>query len=301
MLLRKFLMTAALFAASFLVVPASSAADDSRDGGGRAKSGTLAEAVAMVTDRQGKVQIVEGARARPLALLDYLRPDTELRLARGASVTLVYFATGTQYVLAGEGGARIRADKPAPQGSATVSSSAMRQGALVANARKETAQGALVMKTAPQPIWGLSPADGKILDTRPVFRWESRRVRPPYRVTLNDASGARVAEGDVTGTSYTLPANVTLHDGARYTWRVEGHVGKETQGGEASFDVATAAEREQLNQARPAASASFSERVTYATILDGMGFRDDARKVWRQLAAERKGDIRLRVRANKEH
>lgn len=286
MLLRRFFVSVAMLAASFLVVPSASAA----------------EAVAMVTDRQGKVQIVEGARARPLALLDYLRPDTELKLGRGASVTLVYFTSGTQYVLAGEGGARIQADKPAPQGKATVSSSATRQGALVANARKETAQGALVMKTAPQPIWGLSPADGKILEQRPVFRWESKRVKPPYRVTLNDASGTRVAEGEVKkGTSYALSANVTLHDGVRYTWRVEGRVGKAMEGSEASFEIATAAEREQINQARPAAGASFSERVTYATILDGMGFRDDARKVWRQLSAERKGDIRLRVRANKEH
>ncbi len=286
MLLRKFFVSLALLAASFLIAPAASVA---------------AEAVAMVTDRQGRVQVVEGARARPLALLDYLRPDTELKLARGASVTLVYFASGTQYVLSGEGGARIQADKPAPQGSVTVSSNIMRQGALVANARKETAQGALVMKTAPQPIWGLSPADGKILNTRPVFHWESKRVKPPYRITLNDASGARVAESEVKGTSYALPASVALHDGVRYTWRVEGRVGKELQGSEANFEIATVAEREQINQARPAAGASFSERVTYATILDGMGFRDDARRVWRQLAAERKGDIRLRVRANKEH
>ncbi len=285
MLLRRFFMSVALFAASFLVVPSASAA----------------EAVAMVTDRQGKVQIVEGTRARPLALLDYLRPDTELKLARGASVTLVYFSSGTQYMLSGEGGARIQIDKPAPQGSVTVSSNAMRQGALVANARKETAQGALVMKTAPQPIWGLSPSDGKILETRPAFHWESKRVKPPYRVTLNDASGARVAEGEVKGTNYSLPSSVSLHEGVRYTWRVEGHVGKATEGNEASFEIATAAERDQINQARPAAGASFSERVTYATILDGMGFRNDARKVWRQLAAERKGDIRLRVRANKEH
>lgn len=285
MLLRRFFVSAALLAASFLVVPSAPAA----------------EAVAMVTDRQGKAQIVEGARARPLALLDYLRPDTELKLGRGASVTLVYFASGTQYVLSGEGGARIQADQPAPQGSVKVSSNAMRQGALVANARKETAQGALVMKTAPQPIWGLSPADGKILETRPVFHWESKRVKPPYRLTLNDASGARVAEGEVKGTSYALPANVTLHEGVRYSWRVEGRAGKAIEGGEASFEIATAAEREQISQARPAAGATFSERVTYATILDGMGFRDDARRVWRQLAAERKGDIRLRVRANKEH
>jgi hypothetical protein len=83
---------------------------------------------------------------------------------------------------------------------------------------------------------------------------------------------------------------------------VEGKTAKgEVLAGEASFDVATAAERGQVSQARPAPGAAFSERVTYATILDGMGFRDEARKEWRKLSAERKGDIRLRVRANKEH
>lgn len=286
MLLRKFFMSAALLAASLLIAPTASA---------------TADAVAMVTDRQGRIQISDDGRARPLALLDYLRAGVELKLSRGAAVTLVYFATGTQYVLTGEGGVRIQADRPTTSGSVKLTSSAMRQGALVANARKETAQGALVMKTTPQPIWGLSPGDGKILDTRPVFRWETRRVKPPYRVTLTDASGARVAEGEAKGTSYTLPRNVTLHEGVRYTWRVEGRVGKETQGSEASFEIATAAEREQVNQARPAAGASFSERVTYASILDGMGFRDEARKEWRKLSAERRGDIRLRVRANKEH
>ena len=41
--------------------------------------------------------------------------------------------------------------------------------------------------------------------------------------------------------------------------------------------------------------------MTYAVmILDGMGFRDVARRqLWHQLAAERPKDIRLRVRANK--
>ncbi len=287
MLLRKLFMSAALLAASFLAVPAASAA---------------ADAVAMVTDRQGKVQIADNGRARPLALLDYLRAGAELKLARGASVTLVYFSTGTQYVLAGEGGAHIQADRPATAGKVKLTSSAMRQGALVANARKETAQGALVMKTAPQPIWSLSPADGKILDTRPVFRWESKRVKPPYRVTLTDDHGTRVAGGETKTTSYALPAGVTLHDGARYSWRVEGQAkGSAGQVSEASFEVATAAERGQVAQARPVPGAPFSERVTYATILDGMGFRDAARQEWRRLSAERKGDIRLRVRANKEH
>lgn len=260
------------------------------------------EAVAMVTDRQGKVQVAENGRARPAALLDYLRPNAELTLGRGASVTVVYFASGTQYVLSGEGSVRIQADRPAVAGNVKLASNAMRQGALVANARKETAQGALVMKTAPQPIQPLSPADSRILEARPLFTWKAPKAKPPYRFTLTDAQKQVIIEGEVKAMRFELPPGITLAEGARYSWRVEGKTAKgEALTGEASFDVATAVERAQVGQARPAPGAAFSERVTYATILDGMGFRDEARKEWRKLAAERKGDIRLRVRANKEH
>jgi hypothetical protein len=156
-----------------------------------------AEAVAMVTDRQGKVQVAENGRARPAALLDYLRPNAELKLGRGASVTVVYFGSGTQYVLRGDGSARIQADKPVAAGNVKVASSAMRQGALVANARRETAQGALVMKTAPQPVQPLSPADTRILEARPLFTWKAPKARPPYRFTLTDAQKQVIIEGEV--------------------------------------------------------------------------------------------------------
>lgn len=263
---------------------------------------TAADAVAMVTDRQGRVQVVEDGRTRSLALLDYLRPNAELRLSRDATVTVVYFTSGSQYVLSGEGTARIQPDQPAVSGGVKVSSSAMRQGALVANARKETAQGALVMKTVPPPIQPLNPADTRVLDAHPVFTWKSAKAKPPYSFTLKDVTQKVIAEGEVKKMRFELPARLQLAEGARYTWRVEARTPKgDLVTGEASFDVATAAEREQINRARPAAGASFSERVTFATILDGMGFRDEARQEWRKLAAERKGDIRLRVRANKEH
>lgn len=303
MLIRTFFTSAALLAASFLAPPAALAsADDSRDGAGRAASGTAADAVAMVTDRQGRVQMTDNGRARPVALLDYLRAGTELKLSGGATVTLVYFATGTQYTLTGEGGARMQADQPAVSGKVKLASNAMRQGALVVNARKETAQGALVMKSVPQPIQPLSPAESRVLDARPSFTWKSPKAKPPYRFALTDAGKQVVIEGTVKTAQFELPPGIKLVEGARYTWHVEGKTAKgEVLVGETSFDVATAAEREQVSRARPAAGAAFSERVTYATILDGMGFRDEARKEWRKLAAERKGDIRLRVRANKEH
>ncbi|MEK7815453.1 MAG: hypothetical protein AAB294_01365 [Pseudomonadota bacterium] len=261
-----------------------------------------ADAVAMVTDLAGKAQVVDEGRKRPLALLDYLRLGAEVKLGKDARVTLVYFQNSTQYVIAGEGTVRVTPNKPEVSGGAKLTANEMRQGALVANARKETAQGALVMKTAPQPIQPLSPVDTRVLDAHPVFVWKSPKAKPPFHLTLTDANKQVVTQADVKAMRFGLPAGVTLADGARYTWRVEGRTSKgEALVGEASFEVATAVERDKVRQARPTPDAAFSERVTYAVILDGMGFRDDARQLWRQLAAERPKDIRLRVRANKEH
>jgi hypothetical protein len=256
----------------------------------------------MVTDLQGKAQLVDEGRKRPLAMLDYLRSGAEVKLGKDARVTLVYFQNSTQYVFTGEGAVSVTAARPEALAGAKLASNEMRQGALVANARKETAQGALVMKTAPQPIQPLSPTDTRVLEARPVFVWKSPKAKPPYRFTLTDAAGQVVARAEVKATRLELPAGAGLTEGASYAWRVEGQTAKgEALVGEASFGVATSAEREKLKQARPAAAAAFAERVTYAAILDGMGFREEARGHWRALAAERPKDIRLRVRANKEH
>ncbi|MEK7191719.1 MAG: hypothetical protein AAB153_05425 [Pseudomonadota bacterium] len=267
-----------------------------------ARTVLAADAVAMVTDLQGPARLVDEGRQRPLALLEYLRPGHEVRLGKNARVTLIYFQSGTQYVAGGEGTVRIAATKPEVAGGATLAGSETRQAALAASARKDVVQGALVMKIAPQPIQPLSPMDTRVLNAHPVLVWKSPKAKPPFHLTLTDANKQVVAQADVKATRFELPTGATLADGARYTWRVEGRTSKgDPVIGEASFDVATAAERDKLNQARPAAGAAFSERVTYAVILDGMGFRDDARQLWRQLAAERPKDIRLRVRANKEH
>lgn len=267
-----------------------------------ARTVLAADAVAMVTDLQGPTRLVDEGRQRPLVLLEYLRPGHEVRLGKNARVTLIYFQSGTQYVAGGEGTVRIAAAKPDVAGGTTLVGSETRQAALAASARKDVVQGALVMKTTPQPIQPLSPADTRALNARPVFVWKSSKAKPPFQITLTDANKQMVAQAEVKAMRFELPAGVTLADGARYNWRVEGRTSKgDPVIGETSFDVATAAERDKVNQARPAAGAAFSERVTYAAILDGMGFRDDARAEWRRLSAERKGDIRLRVRANKEH
>ena len=48
---------------------------------------------------------------------------------------------------------------------------------------------------------------------------------------------------------------------------------------------------------RPAVTAPLSTRVAYAAWLDQMELKDEARKYWRMLSAERPEDARLKALA----
>ena len=63
------------------------------------------------------------------------------------------------------------------------------------------------------------------------------------------------------------------------------------------FSIATAELRERVEALRPATGAPVSEPVAYAAWLEQEELKDEARKHWRALAAERPEDARLRALA----
>ena len=56
--------------------------------------------------------------------------------------------------------------------------------------------------------------------------------------------------------------------------------------------------RARIEAARPAPSAPVSERVAFAAWLEQMELRDEARRYWQSLAAERPDSARLKALAN---
>ena len=81
---------------------------------------------------------------------------------------------------------------------------------------------------------------------------------------------------------YRWAVSTRLPDGRKYS-----SVGE--------FSVANAELRSQAAALRVAADAAVPARVAYAVWLDQAGLKDEARKLWRLLAAERPEDARLRV------
>jgi hypothetical protein len=140
----------------------------------------------------------------------------------------------------------------------------------------------------------------RTIDVSPEFRWQPLQPGLKYQFEITDDTGRVLHEEEVNADVFRLPSNLKLTEGAGYTWEVstrtpEGR--KYSSVGE--FSVVPAALRSQAETIRPGVSAPLSKRVAYALWLDQMELRDDARKYWRTLSAERPEDPRLKLLAER--
>jgi hypothetical protein len=138
----------------------------------------------------------------------------------------------------------------------------------------------------------------RTLETRPEFQWREVDPELKYQFELTDDTGRLLIEAQVEGTSFKVPSSVELRDGAAYTWKVSTRVpdGRRYVN-VGDFSIAPADLRAQASAIRPAPDASVSERVAFAAWLEQMELRDEARKYWRTLSAERPHDERLKALA----
>jgi hypothetical protein len=161
-------------------------------------------------------------------------------------------------------------------------------------------QAALVMRSARPAarIKLLNHSGTQTLETRAEFQWQAPQPGLKYRFELTDDTGRTLHEAQLETTALKLPASVQLLDGVPYTWEVSARLPdgrKYSNAGD--FSVAPASVRAQAEALRPAASTPLSSRVAYAAWLDQMELKDEARKYWRMLSAERPEDARLKTLA----
>ena len=143
----------------------------------------------------------------------------------------------------------------------------------------------------------LSLARTATLDPNPEFRWEAD-AKAKYRFELTDETGRSLHEAEVMGGSFTLPDSLRLAEGVGYTWQVSARLADGRRYiGAGDFRIATAELQAQARGLRPADGAPVSERVAYAAWLEQEQLRDEARKYWRVLSAERPGDAKLKALA----
>ena len=264
---------------------------------------TGAQGVALATDVSGKVALGAVA-AGAVAVLSEIPENAELRIEPGARVTVLFFRSGEEYEFLGPAHVRVRADGPgvlagnAPTKRATPYGSGTK-GLAIRPAG--VAQATFVMRgvrSAVAPLQLEAPQNVTILDVAPEFRWQAIAPGTRYRFELLDERGASLHAVDIEATTLRIPDSLRLEQGATYRWDVTARSGDgKRYVGSSSFSVASQELRSEVERLRPAADSSVSARVTFAVWLEQVALRDEARRYWKALAAERPEEDRLRAKS----
>ena len=258
-----------------------------------------AQTVAIVTDLTGKASIQNAAATRDVTILSTIDAGTRLSLDGGAHMVALYTASGDEYAFAGPALIEFRGGAPEALSGAQPQkrTSAVAKGANIRIRTSSTMQAGYVMRDVPANvrIKLLSPAGSRTLELSPEFRWQDVQPGVKYQFELSDETGKSLYQAEVDGAALKLPASVHLREGAAYTWQVSVRLADSHRYVSVEdFSIAAAELRARVEALRPATGAPVSERVAYAAWLQQEELKDEARKYWRALAAERPEDARLR-------
>ncbi len=264
-----------------------------------------ANAVAMVTDLVGKGVIIEEGKEKPCEILSYLPPGAEIRIDQGAKLTLVYFKSSKEYSFSGKATIQINSGGPSVLSGSNPQSRSLalvKKTGLSPSGKKGYRAATIVLRSMGimKKLRLITPKNTKILDARPLFRWEPLEKDIQYRFILTDESGRTVVETLVNDTAFQTPSQVHIKENVLYTWQVEARLASgSVYKSSADFTLLEKAKREKVKKLRPAANASFSERVVFAAALDQMDLRDEATRHWKVLSSERPNDPELKARAKR--
>ncbi len=257
-----------------------------------------AESIALVTDVSGRV-----TGQGPVTILSEIAADTRVQLESGARLVVIYFRSGDEYTFTGPAQIQFRTTEPQVLSGAKPQkrASPLRKGGKDVTIKPvSVTQAAYVMRSGRPTarIKLLTLSGTKTLDASPEFRWQEIEPGAKYRFELTDDTGRSVYESDVTGSALKLPLPVRLREGVPYTWELSARLADGRRYVSAGdFSIVTPQLRAEADALRPAAGAPVSERVAFAAWLEQMELKDEARKYWRVLAAERPEDAKLKALA----
>ena len=241
-----------------------------------------ADPVAFVADISGNAA-VEGSGK--LTFLAELGTGTRLMLGTGATVSITYGSSGTEYTVRGPGEfvvgpTEVKAEKGGAPTKRVVTS--VQDKAVIARV-SQTASASLRMRSVPvdRAKGALQfPVDTRVATLEPILLFRGD-TPTGSEVTITDTNGKAVWKG--AAKPGKLQAGLKLSPATRYRWTVMTPKGTL---GEAQFE--TLGTEGLAKAARSQASArTFPDRVMHALLLQELGATQEAREAWAALARER--------------
>jgi hypothetical protein len=245
---------------------------------------SASEAIAFITNLRGDVAL--DGNPRPLLLAE-LNRGQRITLGREASASVMFIASGKEYLLKGPGEYQVRdtemtGSTPMPP---LVRSTDWRASNKVLVQVAQTSAASVRMRSiakAKQEPRLIFPTEGSIATLQPTFRWRAEPGEAGELVVHAIGEEKPVHAAKVRGANYRLP--VRLKPDSDYAWAYA-VAGNEV--GSGRFRTVSAEALQQVELKRPADKAEFSDRVLFALMLREMGATQEAREAWARLAAER--------------
>jgi hypothetical protein len=242
------------------------------------------EAIAFITNLRGDVAL--DGNPRPLLLAE-LNRGQRITLGRDASASVMFIASGKEYLLRGPAEYQVKDTEMAgstpmpPLVRSTDWRASNKVLVQVAQTSAASVRMRSIARAEAQPRL-IFPIEGSIATLEPTFRWRADPHETGELAVHAVGHEKPVHVAKVSGASYRLP--VRLEAGSDYAWTYA-VAGNEV--GSGRFSTVSADALQQVELRRPVGKAEFSDRVLFALMLRGMGATQEAREVWASLAAER--------------
>ena len=260
--------------------------------------------VAMVTDLQGKAELIGNPREPALSILSTIRVDSRVQLAASGRLAVIYLQSGQEFEVQGPATIHFGGQQP----ESTSGNPLSKRGVALPQSRKTitiqpvtVAQAAIVLRgvTLDRKLKLSGPVSGTLLEAHPLFQWQEMPTGSNYQFELLDSSRASIFRATVNEPRLRLPDSIQLSEDSNYTWMVSAQLPDSLPYSNArDFSIAAPELRDEVQHLRPVPDAPLSERVVFAAWLEQVGLHDEARKYWTLLSAERPDDLRLKAHAS---
>jgi hypothetical protein len=245
-----------------------------------------ADGIAFISDIKGDVAV--DGNPRPM-LLSELAKGQKITIGRDSQASVMYIATGKEYVLKGAAEYLVKDTEIAgaimpPVARATEWRANSRVLAQVANTSAASVRmRSIVPPKADRADKVAFPAEGNIATLQPLFRWRVEEAKPAEFTLLLVGQDKPVHHAkSVNGGTYKLPAK--LRPESEYAWTA---VAAGSELGAGKFRTLSKEALGRLEKRRPSDRAEFSDRLMFALLLQEMGATQEAREAWARLSQER--------------